>query len=141
MERVKFETCAAMVTMPPLGTGRPLGRFKCACCEHLLLKESFCKPGEEPKRRSSRRCLACRDRPERERYWHPPTLPPRTAPDLKRRQREERQAEVRRAMNPAPRRKPARDPLTEPKKRKRKLRFRERHRPSEREKQQQMQQQ
>ncbi|KAE8965546.1 hypothetical protein PR002_g28649, partial [Phytophthora rubi] len=103
MEHVKCAHCAAVVAMPPLDMGgSALTRLRCACCEQLLLREAFCQREEKPARRPTRRCLACEAGPEAELFWRKKKLPPRRAPDKNRRQREERQAEVLKAMNPAP---------------------------------------
>ncbi|KAE8893416.1 hypothetical protein PF003_g22763 [Phytophthora fragariae] len=103
--------------------------------EHLLLREAFCQREEKPSRRPTRRCLACEAGPEAKLFWHKKKLPPHRAPDKNRHQREERQAEVLKAMNPAPLIPQAADPLQEPKKRKRGARFRPRNAKKQRQQQ------
>ncbi|KAE9274624.1 hypothetical protein PF008_g29548 [Phytophthora fragariae] len=138
MEHVKCAHCAAVVAMPPLDMGgSALTRLRCACCEQLLIREAFCQREEKPARRPTRRYLACEAGPEAKLFWRKKKLPPRRAPDKNRRQREERQAEVLKAMNPAPLTRQAADLLQEPKKRKRGTRFRPRPRNAKKQRQQQ----
>ncbi|KAF1785917.1 hypothetical protein GQ600_12919 [Phytophthora cactorum] len=85
MESVKCRTCSAMVNMPPVDVDdRPLPRWKCVCCEHLLVRDPYCYRLERLDRGEVRRCLECREGPERQRHWHKVDLPPRWEPDLNR---------------------------------------------------------
>ncbi|KAG2790173.1 hypothetical protein PC116_g18527 [Phytophthora cactorum] len=74
-----------MVNMPPVDVDdRPLPRWKCVCCEHLLARDPYCYRLERLDRGEVRRCLECREGPERQRHWHKVDLPPRWEPDLNR---------------------------------------------------------